>query len=274
MNVTYNWPNGMKSIAGGTRGEIKLSRPWQQEIVVNPETCPFCTGKGHVLEELAGGEWRLLQNRFTPYPFHRMVIPRECWSATDLRSLGEFRRIEDALRLIFRVVKSSGLEKLFITAHIGPLAGQNVCHLHYHIVQYALSDASESAVPEKMRKVFAEKTEFIILEGWGLFAGVGGVKAGQCFVLPGHRSQSLRSEDIALMLHDVVSLYNKRFKSTQGLSPDFSIGLQFWQGEFQYGLYTPVLNHWGAAEQMALYEPGCPLTLPWPHELTAEYLKS
>lgn len=272
--VFYDWPNGMKSVAGGTRGEIKLSRPWQQEIVVNPETCPFCTGKGQVLEELESGEWLLLQNRFTPYPFHRMIIPRECWTPDGLRALGGIERIETALSRIEWEVNRHPGKKLFVTVHIGALAGQNVCHLHYHIVQYALSDISESAVPEEMRTVFAEKPERVIFEGWGLFAGIGGVKAGQCFVLPRHRKQSHHSEDIASLLYEVVSLYNKKFMSTQELSPDFSIGLQFWRGEFQYGLYTPVLNHWGAAEQMALYEPGCPITLPWSHELTAEYLKS
>lgn len=272
--ILYDWPNGMKSVAGGTRGEIKLSRPWQQEIVVNPETCPFCTGKGQVLEKLADAEWRLLQNRFTPYPFHRMVIPRSCWSASELRTLGGVAGLTAALGHIQRAISASALNKLFVAVHVGALAGQNVCHLHYHIVQYALSDISESAVPEEMRTVFAEKPEHIIFDGWGLFAGVGGVKAGQCFVLPRHRRQSPHSEDLALMLHDVVSLYNKKFRSTQELAPDFSVGLQFWRGEFQYGLYTPILNHWGAAEQMALYEPGCPTTLPWPHELTAEYLKS
>ncbi len=272
--ILYEWPNGMRSIAGGTRNEIKLSRPWQKEIEVNPETCPFCTGKGHVLEDIGGGEWRLLQNRFTPYPFHQMIIPRSCFPAQKVRILGGQDMCLNAFFYIQKAIRERGLGKLFMTIHIGELAGQNVPHLHYHIVRYMLADQSESSVPQKMRRIFREKPELVIFEDDVLSAGVGGVRSGQCFILK--KSRGLESDKYALafFVYRVISLYNKKFKSTQGLSPDFSLALQFLDGEFQYGIYTPVLNHWGGTEQMALYESGCSTTLPWPHELTVKHLKS
>lgn len=262
----------MKSVAGGTRIEINLSRPWQKEIVVNSETCPFCTGEGHVLEELEGGEWLLLQNRFTPYPFHRMVIPRECWPVHKLRILGGVYALETALFCIKWTVRANGPEKLFVTAHIGPLAGQNVGHLHYHLVDYSLGDRALSSVPDAMKKFFKTRRELIVLEDGSFLVGVGGTKAGQCFILP--KTNKSVFETPSEILGQLVRLYNRRFVSTQGLPPDFSVTLQFQSGMFRYGIYTPILNHWGGAEQMALYEPGCPTTLPWPHEVTAEYLKS
>jgi diadenosine tetraphosphate (Ap4A) HIT family hydrolase len=74
--VFYDLPSGMRAVAGGTRTEIKLNRPWQTRIEPNPETCPFCTGKGKIIETTDDGEWHVLQNLFTPYPHHHMVIPK------------------------------------------------------------------------------------------------------------------------------------------------------------------------------------------------------
>src|SRR3990167_986193 len=126
--IFYDWPNGMRSVAGGTRDEIKLSRPWQKEIEVNPATCPFCTGKGHVLKELPN-ELRLLQNQFTPYPFHQMIIPRSCSPAHMVRTLGGQDRCLNAFFCVQQVIKASELRKLFVTVHVGASAGQNVGHL-------------------------------------------------------------------------------------------------------------------------------------------------
>lgn len=270
--VFYEWPNGMKSIAGGTRDEIKLSRPWQQEIVVNPETCSFCTGKGHVLEELKGGEWLLLQNRFTPYSFHRMVIPRGCWMPDELRTLGGEEGIGTALRIIWDEARKNYGKKLFVTVHIGALAGQNVGHLHWHIVEYMPNATTPTVVPKKIRHFLSGHHELILFGNAWLTAGVVGARAGQCFVLPKHPVTDIGT--LAYFIHEIVMLYGVKLRSTQGLPPDFSVALQFFGGEFQYGVYTPILNHWGGAEQMALYELGCPITLPWSHELTAKYLKS
>lgn len=268
----YDWPNGMRSVAGGTRGDIKLSRPWQKEIEVNPATCPFCTGKGQVLRELANGEWLLLKNKFTPYPFHEMVIPTTCWSPEELRTLGGEEKIIMALRLIHEEIRNHPDKKLFVTVHVGALAGQNVGHLHYHIVEYMPGNTTPSLVPKKIRRLFNRCGNLVLFgSGWLTF-GIAGLKAGQCFMLPKHLQTAI--VPLAYLISEVITLYNQKFKSTQGLPPDFSLALQFLNGEFQYGVYTPVLNHWGAAEQMALYEPGCPITLPWPHEQTVEYLKS
>jgi len=271
--IFYEWPNGMRSIAGGTRNEIKLSRPWQKEIEVNPATCPFCTGKGQVLAALEGGKWLLIKNKFTPYPFHEMVIPARCWSPDKVRVLGGEEDIAVAFRLIQREIGNHSVKKLRVTVHVGALAGQNVGHLHYHIVEYMLDgDASESRVPSVMRVFFRTRHDLVLSQSNSFIVGVGGLKAGQCFILPDRYHTSVAV--LARELSRLVLLYNKKFKSAQGLSPDFSLALQFLNGELQYGIYTPILNHWGAAEQMTLYEPGCPITLPWPHEMTAEYLKS
>ncbi len=273
--VFYNWPNGMRSVAGGTRSEDKVSRPGEKEMEANRETCPFCRDEGIFLKGFTGCEWRMMQNKFTPYIFHQLIIPRDCWSANEQRTLGGREKIAEALLYIHGVTVASGLENLFVAVHIGALAGQNVCHLHYHIVQYAFSDRSESIVPEKMREIFMEKKDLVLFDEGHSLVGAGGLRAGQCFILPKRQNQNVSTGEIANMINRIVSLYNEKFKSTEGLLPDFSIALQFHSGEFKYGIYSPVLSlWWGASELMAIYEPGYPLTLPWPHEQTVRYLTS
>ena len=78
---------------------------------------------------------------------------------------------------------------------------------------------------------------------------------------------------VAWMINELVGLYNRKFTSWQGLPPDFGLGLYFHQGQLEYGIYTPILGHFGGADHLAFYEPDCLVPLPWPHELTAEHLK-
>lgn len=75
----YNWPGGIKNIAGGTRSLIKLDRPWQKEIGGGRGTCPFCSQLKKSLKKVSGWNgWHIIENKFTPYAYHRMVLPRTC----------------------------------------------------------------------------------------------------------------------------------------------------------------------------------------------------
>ncbi len=261
--IFYDLPNGMRSVAGGTRGEIKLSRPWQKEIEVNPATCPFCTGKGEVKKELANGEWLLLKNKFTPYPFHEMVIPATCWSSEKLRALGGRAEIARVLYYAKEEIEKYGKgKKLFVTVHIGALAGQNVGHLHYHIVEYMPGSIDASPVAPFMRAFFETHPKSVLFRTGIFMVGIGGVKAGQCVIVYERNRRMVDTGHLASSIASIVSLYNDKFMSSEGLPPDFSLALQFLNGEFQYGGYTPILNHWGAAEQMVLYEHGWPRHAP------------
>ena len=42
--VIETWPSGLTTFSGGTRDEVKLSRPWQNDITIDRENCPFCKG--------------------------------------------------------------------------------------------------------------------------------------------------------------------------------------------------------------------------------------
>lgn len=276
----YLLPNNHICVAGGTRNSIKLDRPWQKEITVNRLKCPLCPKENiSCIQDSEGETWRVVENSFTPYPFHRMIIPEKCWGPDRLRCLGGPKKITAALRLIDSEAENSRIDGLLASVHIGALAGQNLGHLHFHILDYAVGGHNQCTAQMAIQRItcFGEaKPELVIFNNETCTAVVAGLKAGQCFIFP---KSDCGAEKIADTLSQLISLYNCKFKSTQNLSPDFSIGFRFGKtktggSKLLYALYTPVLNHWGAAEQIALYEDGYPNSLPWPHELTAQHLKS
>ena len=159
--VFYQWPGGMASVAGGTRTEVKLDRPWQQELKVDKATCPFCTKPQAELKRFEeGGGWRLIDNAFTPYRrdggIHKMLIPASCWAAEKLRHLGGYDSILCALRLIQGELNGHWQKPILVNAHVGYLAGQNVMHLHWHIVQYLFDRDLDPATTAELQYLYAE----------------------------------------------------------------------------------------------------------------------
>lgn len=266
----YSWPGEIKSVAGGTRTEVKLSRPWQKEIVVDPDTCPFCTTDRdyylHYFKEQGG--WYLRENRFTPFPFHRLVVASSCWSPQQLRTLGGLEKIEAALEKSFNEVRHNPGSTVRIDVFVGSLAGQNLAHLHYHTAQYFPDE--QQNVRSRLLAFYALRPDLVLAEDGIFLVGVGGIRAGQCFILPKSRPTIGK---LARIIDHIVTLYNEGFLSSQGLAPDFGISLNFRDTIFQYGLYVPTLNQLGSGEYLALHEGAC-VALPWPHEATVKHLKS
>lgn len=165
-----------------------------------------------------------------------------------------------------------------MNVHVGWLAGQNISHLHYHLCDYEIGDSRYSTVRQEMLRFF-DVHQNLVLQNDTVILGVGGARTAQCFLLPKEElSEKPVSEQLLILasrLARLVSLYNDKFRSKQGIGPDFKIGLFFEKAIFQYGFYIPILNHWGASEEMMLYEHGrARIALLWPHELTSKYLKS
>ncbi|TSC81712.1 MAG: hypothetical protein G01um101419_764 [Parcubacteria group bacterium Gr01-1014_19] len=195
MSVTfYSWPGGRRSVAGGTRTAIKLDRPWQKDIEVNPKMCPFCTKPQNDVRSVdlgRNGSWRVIKNAFTPYPFHRMVIPTECWSKEDVRRLGGESKIWGALSVAMEEVAANKDKTIFVNVHVGALAGQNVAHLHYHVVTYKFDDNSESLVMHQLHKMYGDSqnpvgkySHLILARANHLQLAAGGMRVGQAFLFP------------------------------------------------------------------------------------------
>jgi diadenosine tetraphosphate (Ap4A) HIT family hydrolase len=261
--VIDSLPNGLLVASGGTRTEIKLSRPWQSDIRVDPSTCPFETPtQSEIARWEQSGGWRLLKNLFTPHDWHVLLVPFSCWPPSQIRTLGGMERIAAALHIVTEVLGNMPLEEYWLGVHIGPLAGQNIGHLHYHLIKPLSGPAGNppaSGVVEWMKN-----SRLTLLEDSELKTVLGGLRAGQCFVFPAGASK-VTSGALAAALDRLIGMYSASFMSREGLPPDYSIAVKFVGAEFQYATLVPILNHWGFTEFMGLLE-NRPIILPWPND--------
>jgi diadenosine tetraphosphate (Ap4A) HIT family hydrolase len=265
------WPGGLKTIAGGARTEIKLNRPWQKTWgEEDRKGCPFCNFSEEDGVKILAKGWRIKTNKFPVYAVNRLLFPDTCWRDANLFSLGGQTSIGEALTAAREEMRAYRGVPIVVSANIGPLAGQNYPHLHYHI-QSIFGKKHTSRVQGEIKRLYRERPDLILFDG-GITVGIGGVRAGQCFLFP--KEEDTGGDDIlhhlAVSLHRLISLCNKKFRSRQGWGPDFTIALYF-SGGFSYGLYTPILNQWGGSEYLTMYENGH-FQLRWPHEVGAAYL--
>lgn len=279
------WPSSITTISGGTRIAVKLSRPWQKDIVMDPKTCPFCTRKQKVLNEYKDGkngeEWQLIQNLYTPFPYHKMVIPKLCgeennWSKEEIRRLGGLARIKKAFQIANIELYSQDAFNRFIQlqVHISPYAGQTISHLHYHLLEQ-LPPPKPWITLMKLGVYAAENPYSQILESANFTVNVGGERAGQCYIIPQEKPVDFDTttiEEMANLIASLIHIYEKSFISEQGLPPDYMLILRFAERKLWYGTYVPILNHWGGTEYLGLLE-NTSIVLPWPHEETARYIK-
>jgi len=260
-------PGGRNRItAGGTRNNIKLSRPWQPPLPYNPKKCPFCTKPQEEIP-LTGipAGWKLLPNIFTPHRRHRLIITNECPTPDFTQTLGGFEKIGQALEVARLAIQDDNVE-MALFCHVGQTAGQNLGHLHWHLMEVRVVQPLSFALP---RATLVKCIE-------NLNINAAGARAGECVVC----QETIESFDkravwkIAEALHWIVSLGNKKFESTEGRPPEFCVSVRIGADKtLLYADYCPILNTWGAPEYVFAPLEGGPITLPWSHEITAEYLR-
>lgn len=272
------WPGyGRDTVvqSGGTRNSVKLSRPWQTVIPVTKK-CPFCTKSERTIASYPeDGGWRVLNAVFSSHIFHRLIIPEKCWLVEELYSLGGTSQIEVPLRAVFDIISQENISMLW-GVHIGCLAGQTISHLHYHAIDKPFASDDGFRTQEKLCAIFSQRKELIVYESERIFVGVGGGRTGQGFFVPKKLLLCDASSvpEIAHTVACIVNLYCKRFRSTEGLPPEFTVGMRFSPTRgLAYGLYIPVLSHWGFVQAMSSLE-GDPILLAWSHEATAAHLLS
>ena len=268
------WFGTFSTASGGSRTGIKLSRPWQSDIAVNPDTCPFCTKTEPDLSRHEdSGIWRVLENAFTPFPLHYLILPDKCWSADEVRKLGGEDKIRALIRIVTEYVKKHANKELWLFINVGFLGGQNLGHYHSHLLEPIRGKKRMLVSKENVADI--RNSKLVIFENNLFKTIVGGFAAGQCFLIPKKRGVLSKPDyniKLSESLHHIVNLGNTRFKSTQGLEPDFTILAKFCCSKFEYATYIPALgNWWGCSQMMAIME-GMPFILAWPHEKTFEYL--
>jgi hypothetical protein len=268
----------LSTASGGTRISVKLDRPWQTDIIIDPANCPFETKPQVQVAsyERQGGGWQVLENIHTPFSWHRMIIPRICWTKDQVRTLGGEEAIGTALCIASKTIRADAGE-FWLGVHVGPAAGQTLGHLHYHLLK-PLSRAAQSAREDRTVE-YIKSASLVLFEDHGHKVVLGGCRAGQCFIVPLNDKLPFGDNEavvLARVLHRLVTLYNKKFLSTNAddrlrLPPDFIISARFLLSRLVYATYIPILNNWGFTEYVGLLEER-PLILPWPHEESARYL--
>ncbi len=273
--------------SGGTRREIKLSRPWQEplDLLINPSKCPFCSKPQEEIK-LAGLPigWKLLPNPWTPHLKHRLIIPDHCWPAERLQILGGEKAIFEALQIArIATVKDDSETALFV--HIGRMAGQNIGHLHWHLMKalarqpfdgsyYSnlIMDSSRVALLRQLKdrniSNYSNYYDYTVIAG--------GARSGECLILSSKRQDfnSVTISSLAATLSWLINLANRKFRSTEGLAPDFIVTVRISNDhKFRYADYCPILTMWGSPEYVMAPLEGGSFTLPWPHEVTAAYLR-
>ncbi|MBI4120978.1 MAG: hypothetical protein HY457_01860 [Parcubacteria group bacterium] len=265
-------------VSGGMRNEIKLSRPWQRPLPIAPEKCPFCTKPQEELP-LPGIPfgWRLIPNLFTPHARHRLIIPDGCWDEPKLQRLGGFSGIFQALQTARLVIDNDMAERggveMAVFIHVGQSAGQNIGHPHWHIAEVS---------PEKTLKT---RTDFerdlpalFVHRDQGLQVAALGARAGECLIVPtsiyNPTFETVTAASVAAVLEWLITRCNEKFASTEGRPPEFTVLVRISaDGKFRYADYCPILSMWGAMEYALAHFEGGPITLPWPHQVTAEHLR-
>ncbi len=255
-------------ISGGTKTAIKLSRPWQPPLPIDPEKCPFCTKPQDEIP-LSGisTRWRFLPTYFTPHENHRLIIPQKCWGAEKLQTLGGFTAIHEALEIVRLAIKKDRVE-MATFIHVGQSAGQNLGHAHWHLMEVLV---------RKPLLCVQYHPELLVhrKEKMDIFAA--GARAGECLII--QRGKRLKFDkqataQIADTIEWIVSRGNEKFKSTENRPPEFNISVRISaDGYFRYADYCPILNVLGATECVFAPLEGGPVTLAWPHEVTAAYLR-
>lgn len=283
--VLKRYPGGFKVLYGGTSGGVKLNRPWQLPISVNPSACPFCRGEGAVIKTFSNG-YLHLNNKFTPHEHHTMIIPPACFTENQLRVLGGENEICKACDSIYSLTDRA--RELWVTAHIGALAGQNVSHLHYHVMEPCrlreeddlatmMSDRDsllQTILTEEALMKYLRNSQLVFLEEKNMRIVVESIfRAGQCFLAPMDDTSKTTTAELVRLLSRTVESYAQAFRSQQGLAPDFQLFFKFMGPRLVYGSYLPILNHHGSTESVGAILSGGPFVHPWSPEETLEVLK-
>lgn len=274
------WPSGITTQAGGTRTAINLDRPWQVSLRLT-NNCPLCRRYAAEPSVVAGipPDWSVVINDFTPHRFHRLIIPSTCWSEESLRMIGGTEQIANAITIALKVMEDSREAQLLMGIHVGYLAGQNVRHLHWHLLRTTeISSPPTESRWSAIRKLQTE--DLIVAENHAFAVSAGGIRAGGLIVAPKEFLPVASTQMIltfAKVLNDSIALCNRKYISTEGLRPDFKAVIHLYSGHLDLAEYVPILNQWGFTESYQFtFGPitEIPIILPWPHRETARYLKS
>lgn len=270
---TETLPNGLTIAERGARMEVCLDRPWQHNLAdhIRPATCPFENGKlGKAAEEFPDTEWLALDKK-NKTGYHKLILPPECWSEEKLQALGGVGGIKKVLDVTNRLITRDRVKEAVLIFQVGWGGGQSLGHPHAHL-RTLHRRVERRRIDAFLARLWHSDLEVQSDGHWR--ATLGGDNTGQCFILPRHPthcSDENQREALGVIVSSILEVYNVRFRSTQGMAPDFSLSFILRNSLIEYASYVPILYHAGAYNKLASLEE-CPIELAWPHVVTCNHL--
>ncbi len=130
------------TMSGGTRQgrnivEAKMRRIWQiPELTHDIASCLLCKRSEEEKQDI--GEFSVLNNNYTPYPWHKLLIPSKKFyeeGGHDKKYLYNSESLEQVLDLALNVSSRENIKNADLGVHVGYHAGQNIGHLHFHFIK-------------------------------------------------------------------------------------------------------------------------------------------
>jgi len=280
------WPGGFVT-ASSTSKRIPQTfpRPWQSDFQPIPAKCVFETAEKRAAAilthaDLDGETWRVITSDFAPENPHWLIIPEACWPAEKMRCLGGEAKIRSAVELATRALEAHEEDRggiLAFSIQVGALAAQNQRHTHYHLYRPNLFDGGGPiGNPRPADVTLPNDPELLVFEERGFRVTAGGQYTGQLFItsMESFSFSHKGAGDLAYVLAKIVSLYIEKFRTPEGLAPDYRFEIELWEGSVHFGIFVPKLNNTGTLEDMSELDPRRPKNLAWSHAETARYLRA
>jgi hypothetical protein len=278
--VLEELPGGLgRTLAGGTRNGVTLSRFWQvplsHELFFKPSTCPFCT-KAQIevsLPQFALPGWKVvLPNPKTPHVDHVFIVPDRCWDEVTLQRWGGLVALMEAMRIaILHATQSRMNREIILLFNVGVNGSQNLSHAHMHFMR---SFAKYPLAPARLRDYVTRNPSTEIYDHGDVVVVAAGPRTGGCLVIPLVQANEYA---MAQALSRLIEDGNTYFASREGLAPAYSCTIRMQQSgkniKFRYASYCPILENCGALQFMGAPLEGEPYVLRCSHEMTAAYLR-
>ncbi len=289
--IVYTVPGGGFVSALNEKKVPKVhDRPWQKPIRTKLETCPFHNPDERATAYLtttdrSGDTWFVIDSKYAPNrPFHRLIVPEDCWEPKTMEILGGPEKIRIACELATCQFALETERKLWkFSTQVGLLAAQtSVPHCCWHLYSPFHCKVGETGIlfTEPLPTDLVEMTEHClpelqVTEDANFRAVAGGSKTGQCFVIP-KKILKFRDGNVGLLgrfIHQLVSLYVEAFRTPEGMGPNFQVEFEIYEGYLRYGFLVPILHPQGSLESAAELNPCQPKNMLWSHHATAAYLQ-
>lgn len=284
--VTLVYPGGSAIMYGGTRvfdPKIHLNRWWQYNTRIEEGRKHFrcqlhSLPQNVIIQEIAVGDgFTLIRNSNTPHEDHRLYFPAGgCWPEKKIRTAGGLANLTGLLGHAIKMMRDEKQEFVRIICYVGPLMGMNQMDFHVHYLanpdncdpNFPLEAALDLEQESLLRDFWLLNSQAVILDGPVRVVCDSIDRAGQSYFVS---RRGVEADELAFAVNRTLELFAAGFTSIQGLAPDFQLMLEFWNGKFDWGFYSPYLHHKGV-EQSTGFRKGV-FVHPWGPEATLKRLR-